>query len=213
MKVSLAILLLSVSLISVAQIDLTQLDGTISEDEKAQFQLLGENGVSEISAYVDADYIKINVKSDTMYVASLCFCDGNEKTIVMHASSALGQLNYLSAGDGTWNSSEQFDWKVREKDMSKKTIEKRREYLDNYGWVANTVSMGRKGHVEFIVKKELFTTNQVFLAAGLMLKANPEEIIPLPTRTSGDCAALSLVAGNAEKNYRFEPETWFKINF
>ena len=203
--------MLFASLSSFAQIDFSQLDGTISESEKVQFRKLGENGSSEILAYVDDDYIKVNVKSDTLYVASLCLCSDEAKTMVLHASAALGQVNYSATERGDWESDGQFDWQVRETDMSEETIQKRKNYLDTYGWVANTLSMGRRGEVEFIIKKSLFPGNEVFLAAGLMPKATPEEIIPLPAVTSGDCAAFSLVAGDPERSYRFEPQTWFKI--
>ncbi len=210
MKFLTSTILLFLTITSIAQIDLTQLDGSISEDENTQFGKLGENGSSVLSAVVDGDYIKINVKSDTMYVASLCLCSDNSKMMILHASAALGQVIY-SAKDGSWRSDEQFDWKVRETDMTEKTIKKRREYLEKYGWVANTLSMGQIGEVEFIIKKSLFAEKEVFLAAGLMSQANPEEIIPLPTKTSGDCAAYSLVVGDPESSYQFEPKTWFRI--
>lgn len=211
MKNLIAVLFFTSTLPSIAQIDLTQLDGTISEEEKAQFQLLGKNEVSEISMSADGDYLKINIKTDTIFVASLCLCDGNGKTIVMHASSALGQSSYYSKEDDTWNSTESFVWKVRETDMKTETIAKRIDYLEQNGWVANTVMMGQRGEVEFIIKKDLFDGKKVFLGAGLMLKANPQDIIPLPEKTSGDCAAFSLVAGPALKSYQFRPDEWYKI--
>ncbi len=211
MKFLTALLLLSISISSTAQIDLTQLDGIISEEENARFQKLGENRTSEISAIVDGDYIKINVKSDTMYVASLCLCSDEKKTIVLHASSALGQINYAYDSE-SWTTEEQFTWKVRERDMSASTLAKRRNYLDEFGWVANTTPMGSNKEVEFIIRKDLFTGNRVLLAAGLMLKSDPENIVPLPAKTSGDCAALSLVAGNRENSYQFEPKNWFRID-
>ncbi len=211
MKFLASIFLVTLSLASAGQIDFTKLDGIISESENSQLSKLGENGSSKISAAVVGDYIKVNILSDAMYVASLCFCSDDSKTLVVHASAALGQVSYSARGD-SWRSDETFDWKVRETDMSKKTIEKRRDYLDTYGWVANTLSMGRRGEVEFVIKKSLFSGNEVFLAAGLMPESNPEEIVPLPTETSGDCAAYSLVAGDPQKSYRFEPKTWFKIS-
>ncbi|MEP5612176.1 MAG: hypothetical protein ABJP45_07995 [Cyclobacteriaceae bacterium] len=194
-----------------AQIDLSHLDGRVTESEKRLFQLLGKNGNSQLSIAQEDGYLKINVTSDTMYVASLCLCINKKKTIVLHASAALGNVNYESGSKGQWNSSDTFDWQLRENDMSFETIELRKAHLETYGWVANTLGMGSQREAEFVISRSLLEGNNISLAAGLMPKADPENIIGIPAETSGDCAAFSLVAGPPEPAYQFDPERWLKI--
>ncbi|MEP1095109.1 MAG: hypothetical protein ABJG78_08365 [Cyclobacteriaceae bacterium] len=196
---------------SAAQIDLSQLDGKITESEKKLFQLLGENGNSQLSISQENDHLKINVISDTMYVASLCLCIDKKKTIVLHASAALGKVNYKSGGKGQWNSSDKFDWQMRESDMSAETIKLRETHLKEFGWVANTLGMGSRREAEFIISRSLLEGKDISLAAGLMPKSDPENIIGIPAGTSGDCAAFTLVAGPPEPTYQFDPERWLKI--
>lgn len=211
MKSTILALFYLVAITSHAQIDLSQLDGQITENEKKLFQVLGENGNSQIAIAQDGDYLRINVTSDTMYVASLCLCAENKKTMVLHASAALGNVNYKAGNKGKWNSSDKFDWQMRENDMSTETLKLRGAHLEKYGWVANTTGMGSRREVEFIISKTLLDGQKISLAAGLMPKADPENIIGIPTETSGDCAAFTLVAGPPAPQYQFEPERWLQI--
>lgn len=199
------------SLVSFSQIDWEQLDGIISNDEKIAFQKLGENGSSEISIAKTVDYLKVNVSSDTMYVASLCLCTNTNKTMVLHASAALGNVNYDMDSNGSWNTTDSFDWQMRESDMSEKTKQMRAEHLKKYGWVANTLGMGSRKQVEFIISKAFVNSSSISLAAGLMPKADPENIIGLPANSAGDCADFKLVAGPPNPTYQFKPKGWYKI--
>ncbi|MEQ9405137.1 MAG: hypothetical protein RIM99_16215 [Cyclobacteriaceae bacterium] len=208
--ISLIILLFSLNL--AAQPDLTKLDGKISSNERQRFELQGANGNSSISTSIDDDFLRINVSSDSLYVASLCLCTSDNEIIVLHASAALGRVNYERTTGQIWKSDDKFDWRIREPEMTPEIIQKRLEHLNNYGWVANTLGMGTGQDAEFIIRKDLFESNTIYLAAGLMSRADPENIIPLPAKTAGDCADFALVAGPPKPEYSFDPKKWFKID-
>ena len=136
-----------------AQIDFTQLDGQVSKEETAQFEKLGQNENSQLSVTSTDQYLKINVTSDTLYVASLCLCLDEKKTRVFHASAALGNVNYTLDSNEKWITNDKFDWKMRERSLDAATNELRKAHLKTYGWVSNTTGMGSRKAVEFIFKK------------------------------------------------------------
>lgn len=50
---------------------------------------------------------------------------------------------------------------MREGEMDEETIQKRLYYLEEFGWVANTMDMGEVGNTEFILERSLLA-NQEF---------------------------------------------------
>lgn len=187
-----------------------QLDGLVTESEWDKATII-EDDISKIRVIDMGDYLWIRLKSEELYVASLCLCGNENEVIVLHASAALGAVTYQKQNTD-WSTEDSFIWKVRETDMNESTIRKRKEHYEAYGWVANTVSMGEKGETEFIINKQLYGNGELYLAAGLMPASDPENIIPLPTETSGDCADPKLVGGPPNSKYQFNPKDWYKVN-
>ncbi|WP_185152730.1 hypothetical protein, partial [Fulvivirga aurantia] len=94
-----------------------------------------------------------------------------------------------------------------------KTISKRSTYFQQYGWVGNTMSMGKAGENEIIIDKKLFDKKSpIHLAAGLMPEVNPTQIISLPEGHSAGCANAKLVSGDPNESYNFLPTGWYRID-
>jgi len=198
-------------LTSHVQAQLPELDGNISEAESQSLAIVGRHGSNSLMVDNSSQqFIKVSIKSEKLYVASLCACIGGDKIMVMHASAALGDLTYTRQKNEQWVTNDKFVWAVRENDMDPETIEKRRQYLSNRGWIASTMSMGKEGEAEFLIDRKLFTSQALSLAVGLMTEANPEDIIGLPMNAS-DCASHSLVSGDPESSYAFDTSEWIKI--
>ncbi|MEO9483616.1 MAG: hypothetical protein ABJG47_09235 [Ekhidna sp.] len=205
------LLLLTIFIFHSLQAQLEQLDGVISEEEESQLRLIGENGSSSMFIDTSSDYsVRVIIKSEKLYVASLCVCNEKNEVIVMHASSALGDQTYIQSND-TWSTEDTFKWEVREVALTAEIIEKRRQYLEKHGWVANTVSMGKGGETEFFINRKLLEKSGASFALGLMTESDPENIIGIPAVGSGDCADFKLVSGDPATHYSFNPEKWIKI--
>lgn len=193
-----------------AQFD--QLDGSISAKENQQLTTIGENGSNMMQIDQSSEnFIRVTIKSGTLYVASLCACTSKNEVFVLHASAALGDQTYTQASN-YWITNDVFNWEVREGEMTAAAIKKRQDYFEKKGWVANTVHMGNDGETEFFISREILGEGDVYLALGLMTEANPEVIIDIPENGAGDCADLKLVSGDPKSRYSFDPSTWIKIN-
>lgn len=204
-------LLLFFSYSSQAQVDLKSLDGNISSEEAKGLEVLGKNESNQLLIDPSSDsYLKVTVKSDELYVASLCICNEKNQVTVLHASAALGQIIYRKEGDG-WVTNQKFDWQMREEGMDDATIAKRNKYLQDNGWVANTMSMGNVGETEFIIDRKAFS-GELKLAIGLMTAENPDNIVGIPPKEAGDCADQKLVSGDPKSNYGFDTSNWITLS-
>ncbi|SNT05098.1 hypothetical protein SAMN05421640_2170 [Ekhidna lutea] len=193
-----------------AQTDLKSLDGNISSEEAKGLEVLDKNESNQLLIDPSSDsYLKITVKSEELYVASLCICNEQDEVTVLHASAALGQILYKKEGD-QWSTNQKFDWQLREVDMKDATIAKRNQYLRDNGWVANTMNMGNAGETEFIIDRQAYGEN-LKIAIGLMTAKNPNNIVGIPSGGTGDCANQKLVAGDPKNSYQFEVANWIEI--
>ena len=193
-----------------AQINLNQLDGSISSDESSKLKILSENGSNQLLIdNSDNNYLKVMVKSEELYVASLCICNEKNEVAVLHASAALGQIRYKK-NTSNWKTDQKFDWKMREEGLDAATITKRKMYLDSHGWVANTMGMGNTGETEFIIDRDKFK-GELKLAIGLMTARDPNDIIGIPKNNAGDCADQKLVSGDPKSSYIFNPAFWISV--
>ncbi len=202
--------LLAMPAIVFAQYDLSGLDGKIDDAEKRQSQTILKNKGSNLSFLQDGSFMKINVSSEPLYVASLCLATEN-KVYILHASAALGMMSYALEG-GKWSAGQEFSWAMRDTAMSAEVVSQRSTYLDQNMWAATTMSMGTRGQIEFVVNLNLIESDTFFIAAGLMTESDPKQIVSLPQQAAQGCGALSLVAGRPENSYPFDPTSWYQIN-
>ncbi|MFC0605849.1 hypothetical protein [Winogradskyella pulchriflava] len=181
-------------------------DGTLDNKELENMELVVEEGINKLYIKETKEYFYVSVKTEEIYVASLCVCNGSSIS-VLHASAALGKLNYEKSEDNIWNTNESFVWEMREKGFSPEEIDKRKEYLDKNGWVASTMEMGKIGETEFVISKEWLSEKPRF-AIGLMPASLPENTFSLPIKNSLACGNHSLVSGEPKSNYSFTPIHW-----
>ena len=194
------------------QAQLQKLDGNITEAEIQSLSTIDSHGANSLMIDTSSQqFIKVALKSEKLYVASLCVCIGENKIMVMHASAALGDLTYTYQQNKHWVTDDKFVWAVRENDMTPETIEKRKQYFDDRGWIGSTMSMGNDGETEFLIDRKLFGNQSLSLAIGLMTEGDPENIIGIPKNDASDCAAHALVSGDPESSYRFDTSGWLKI--
>ncbi|MBO6524679.1 MAG: hypothetical protein JJ971_12685 [Balneolaceae bacterium] len=196
--------------LAIAQHPVENLDGNIYPEELANYQEIVLTDKYSLYKKIDSDYIYLSIQSQKIYVASLCI-ENKDQISILHASSALGKIDYQKR-DRDWATTEDFNWGMREGEMDEETIQKRLYYLEEFGWVANTMDMGEVGNTEFILERSLFSEPRISIAAGLIPASNPEFIIPIPSETAGECASNSLVAGSPDEEYSFDPDSWIKIN-
>ncbi len=188
------------------------LDGTVTEKERTTYLLLSENAGHQLLAdNSDKKYLRIAVTGDRLHVASICLTTDGESVQVLHASAALGGLLLNKEGDD-FRTSGAFTWELRNTAMDKAAMSERNEYLERNGWVATTMGMGEAGNVEFIIRKDQFKGNKIYLAAGLMTASDPSGIVALPREEGGHCASHSLVSGAPDPFYPMQPSGWLVIN-
>lgn len=185
------------------------LDGVITASEAELPTHVVQEDAGRLVIHQDARFLSIAVQAEALDVASLCLAAA-DTVLVLHASAALGALTY-SRQEETWRTGDHFAWAMRDTSMTDAAQDARRAHLNAHGWVATTMRMGRPGEVEFLIRRTLLPPGDLFLAAGLMPSARPEEMLALPAETAGDCADFDLVAGSPSSTYRFQPTTWVLI--
>ncbi|REJ76102.1 MAG: hypothetical protein DWQ47_10795 [Acidobacteria bacterium] len=185
------------------------IDGVLKDGEVAYLEKRAATDEITILSRDDGEFISIAVKTAPHFVASICLASADD-VIVLHASAALGELEYLKK-DGAWDPNGKFEWKVRDTSMGPEAIQQRTDYFQMNKWVANTTPMGTKGETEFLVRKDILSGEDLMLAVGIMPESDPEKIISFPEEPAG-CGDRMLVSGNSErKGMRFDTSSWIRI--
>ncbi|WP_421871486.1 hypothetical protein [Marinoscillum sp.] len=184
------------------------IDGQISPVELETSKEIYTDDISSLRVEISEWFLKVYVKAEEMYVASICICQGDQVD-VFHASAALGKISYAREGD-RWVTNDSFVFSMRETAMDLETIKLRENYFRENGWLANTMEMGEKGEVEFILDKSQFSGSTLKIANGIMLASDPENILGQPSQAN-DCVAHSLVSGSPKSSYQFVPEDWIGL--
>ncbi len=209
-KASLALFGLILSPAVFGQIDLTQLDGNISQDEMSEMKMIGNIDPAEFYIGKNGDVLILSIRSEPIHVASVCIAQ-NESVTVYHASAALGAIKYTPLNNN-WETKEEFQWEMRNGEMTLEAIEQRQTYFEEHKWIASTTKMGRSGNTEFYFDTNAFDSESVYLAAGLMLVSDPDSIVSFPELNASACSDHSLVAGSPDAQYSFDPSSWLEIS-
>jgi len=186
-----------------------QLDGLIARQEQRQSTIRLQEDETLISVRLEGDVFWVRVQSEPLNVASLCL-GTPDSVMILHASSALGWIPYRRNGSA-WQRNGSFNWDMRNTSMTQEALRARARYFNQNGWVATTVEMGQRGEVEFLIRRDLLPADTLYLAAGLMPTAHPDEIMGFPVDTAGDCADPELVTGPPDPTLHFNPTAWAKL--
>jgi len=111
--------------------DVKKIDGIISESPS---KVLFSNENVKVEWQENKEKIYLAVKSEKLFLASICICDQNKLT-VYHVSAALGKILYLKSKEGIWSKKEEFEWDMSDKQPSDEAIKNRDIYFKNNGWI------------------------------------------------------------------------------
>lgn len=192
-----------------SQDNLSQLDGIVNQNEVDEMQLIGSTDHAEFYLSSDDRLLKISIKSAPIYVASLCIAQ-NESITVYHSSAALGSIAYNISGKN-WITKDEFIWEMRNESMSPDALTERSLYFEEQNWIATTTGMGEPGETEFYFNINAFSSDPIFLAAGIMLASNPDSIDPFPELNANACSDHALVAGSPKPQYPFNYSKWILV--
>lgn len=208
-KASLVLLGLFLPLRIFGQANLIQLDGIVSQVEITEMEMIGSIGSAEFYTRKNENILKLSIKSEPIHVASICVAQ-NESIIVYHTSAALGAIEFNRLNKN-WVTKDEFQWEMRNGDMTPEVIQQRQNYLKEHNWVATTTRMGNSGETEFYFDMNAFDSGPIYLAVGLMLVSNPDSIASFPELNAGACADHALVVGSPDAQYPFDYSSWIEI--
>lgn len=153
-------------------------------------------------------YIAVEAPADGF--TSLCL-GTNDRVQVLHASAALGAVDYRRTG-GPWAPDQAlFVYGMRDPSMTEAAIAQRHAYFTEHGWVASTARMGGNRVQEFKIDMTRIATR---LAIGYYVTADTGSVLTWPASMSMNdgCAAMPLVRGTVTGGLTFDPSRWAPIS-
>ena len=129
----------------------------------------------------------------------------NDTVSVMHASAALGAVQYVPQ-NSKWVTTQQFTWQLRDRVYNSATEEKLNEYYSQYGWAANNLNIGDGMSVEFKIDLSRFAGQKIAFAALFAADAaNPHYF---PQQLNDQTLFKDLVYGNPPAQLEFNIVNW-----
>jgi hypothetical protein len=186
------------------------IDGKVDVAEWSAARLEGSSpGDLQIRLQHDGTALYIAVESPSDGFTSLCL-GTTDRVQVLHASAALGAVDYRRTG-GTWTPDQTtFVFGMRDPSMTEVAIAQRQAYYDQNGWVASTARMGGGRVQEFKIDMTRIATR---LAVTYYVTAGTGSVLTWPPsmpQTDG-CAALPLVRGTVTTGLTFDSSRWAPI--
>ncbi|HEX6165087.1 MAG TPA: hypothetical protein VFZ31_17095 [Vicinamibacterales bacterium] len=153
-------------------------------------------------------YIAVEAPADGF--TSLCL-GTSDRVQVLHASAALGAVDYRRTG-GPWAPDQAlFVYGMRDPSMTEAAISQRQAYFTQNGWVASTASMGGHRVQEFKIDMTRIATR---LAIAFYSTTGTGSVLTWPDSVSANdgCASLPLVRGTVTGGLTFDPSRWAPIS-
>lgn len=181
-----------------------QTDGVISDGEwsgSEQYNL-GDGNLLMLKQDGDALYAAL-ISTTTPTWAHFYLSDGN-RVRVMHASAALGAIEYKSQ-QSLWRTADKgFVYELRDREYS---AEKMDAYYSKNGWTANNNNLGDHKTIEARINLNGFKP-----AYFSCVMAKPDKFFSFPAGLKDDVVLRRLVEGYAVDSLKFSPTTWQKIS-
>ena len=158
----------------------------------------------------DGAALYIAVEAPVDGFTSLCLAT-SDRVQVLHASAALGAVDYRRTG-GPWAPDQPlFTYGMRDPSMTETAIAQRQSYFTEHGWVASTARMGGNRVQEFKIDMTRIATR---LAIAYYVTAGTGSVLKWPDSLSANdgCAALPLVRGTVTGGLTFDPSRWAPIS-
>lgn len=158
----------------------------------------------------DGSALYIAVESPADGFTSLCL-GTNDRVQILHASAALGAVDYRRTG-GPWAPDQaSFVYGMRDPSLTDVAIAQRQAYYSANGWVASTARMGGNRVQEFKIDMTRIATR---LAVAWYATTGTGSVLTWPDSlpATDGCAALALVRGEVPAGLTFDPSRWAPIS-
>lgn len=185
------------------RLDAAEWSASVREESKGRLQVRLQH---------DGESLFIGVTSPGAGFVSVCLADG-DAIRVLHASAALGAVNYTRDG-GDWTPDrEAFVYGMRNTAFTSAALAERRAYLAEHGWLASTARMGdgRNQELQIALTRVPATAR---LAVAYYLTSDQGSVVAWPDSMSATdgCTELQLVRGFVPPRLRFDPRRWAALH-
>jgi len=184
------------------------IDGRLDDAEWSGALRQSSRSGLQVRLQHDSSSLFISISAPIAGFTSLCL--GNKDAVrVMHASAALGFVDYLPSGGPAWTTNQKFVFGMRNPALTAEAAAERRAYLAQHGWVASTGRMGGDRNQEFQLELKGMTTG-ARLALGYYVTAGEGSVLTWPDTlaASDGCADINLLRGPAPPTLTFDPSRW-----
>jgi hypothetical protein len=183
-----------------------QTDGILSDGEWTGAEQHDIGNGNKVFLKRDNDVLHVALSSANSPFWSHLYLSDGKRIKVMHASAALGSINYEADGSLWRTSDKSFVYELRDREFTPETATKMDSYFSKNGWVSNNVNLGDKKTVEAKINLEGFTPK--YFACVV---ATPEEYYSFPVGLKDHTVLTRLVQGYAVDSLTFEPDLWKKL--
>jgi hypothetical protein len=187
------------------------IDGRLDEPQWATAaQHHAKSGV-QVRMFRDAVSLFLGITAPVEGFSSVCL--GSPEVVrVLHASAALGAVEYRPSGNIWSTLANGFVYGMRDTALTEAAASARRAYLAEHGWVASTARMGGGRTQEFQIDLGRMPKG-ARIALGYYGVAGQGSVLGWPDdlRTSDGCAAIELVRGMTPGSLSFDSARWMAI--
>jgi hypothetical protein len=184
------------------------IDGKFSAEEWKNASRHELNGGGEIHLEQDDGYLYVCMRGSKQGWGHV-YITRSDTIFVLHASAALGTAIYCRSHGDVWQPVQEFSWAMRDTSLSQEAVKARERFLETNGWVANTVSMGTTGTLEFKIARKFLNNETPSFAA--LFASDPKLPQFWPPTLKDDCLAEKLIYGTTPADLKFNRESWAKL--
>lgn len=185
---------------SAASVGLIVLDGAVDEREWAQAPTFPLQHGGTVSLQHDSEFVYIGIRPVRQGWTHVYVTRGTS-VFVLHASAALGTAVY-EAGEDRWKLKQQFNWELRDRDLTEEAIRRRNEFLLKRNWVGTVSGMHRTDQ-EIILRRSAF--DGVIAVVHASDAKSPHF---WPPKLSDGTLHRDLIFGNAPDSIMFDLSQW-----
>jgi hypothetical protein len=194
------------SIISVPQGKPLAVDGRLSPDEWANALVEPFSDGSKLFLMHSDGYLYLGIRASTPgMIGANIFIDRSGEIAVLHTSAALGTAVYETE-NGSWQQSQDFDWRCRRTDNSEAALTERDAFLQEEHWLAANSRMGTPNELEYQIEMAGETLR---LALTFIRASTPDEKTSWPNNLDDDFTKPTL--GGLPAQMHFEPNKWATI--
>jgi hypothetical protein len=186
-------------------------DGRLDEPQWAGAALHESKSGVQVRSVRDSATLFLGITAPVEGFSSVCLgAAGNVR--VLHASAALGAVEYRPSGTSWSTSATGFVYGMRDTSLTDAAAAARRAYLKEHGWVASTARMGGGRTQEFQIDLTRMPKDARLAVAYYGMQGQGSVLSwPDAMHTSDGCAAIELVRGFTPPTLTFDPGRWMAI--